>query len=185
MSKSSMLLELLDRIPGIQKFVFWGKARVYIYKAYGKWETHYFPVNEKGVLEVYGNNKQDERTQYNPQVLGKPSYSVDGKLTFKWVEGEPFAYSLGETVKYDNVLKRVYNLLDDKMNQMLTVGIAIGMNRARGMRKNIWEDPVFIAIAAIAILLFINTAITYLGIEQVGQAINAVQSGAYHGIFHN
>jgi len=147
----------------LKNFFLGKKAITYVLMPYGKVEKHAYKINEHSELEVFTGNKEDEKSMYNPKVKGGQTLSENNHLTFLWKYGDDTAYSLFDQKKYEESLNK-----DQKVEQALNTGIVIGMNRARGDKKNPWQDPVLIALAINIILTFATLAFVYLGFDAHG-----------------
>ncbi len=136
------------------------KAIVYAKMAYGKVEKHAYKVTPDGRLEIHSTKEDGSKKMYNPLIKGKPIYDNKGRLVFKWDETNPgYAYSLFETEAFEE--RKNY---DDLLEQTYNVGLAMGALKARGGgRKSLLNDPLFLGMMFLIILVMINVTITYLG----------------------
>ena len=135
---------------------------------YGKFETHYYKIGENNVLEVFTDKKDAEESIDNPKLMGKPTYDEDGRLICQWRWGQPFAFFLSHKLESDEMLNHVYEMLDDKTNQTLTTGILIGMNKVKGKKKGLLEDPILMAMAFVVILTAASLILNYFSFEKLG-----------------
>ena len=129
----------IDLIPLVKDLIYSKKIKCIVRMNYGKFETHYYTVGDNSVLEVYTDQKEDEKYIDNPKVSGRPTYDEDGRLICQWHWGQPFAFFLSHKLESDEMLKRVYEMLDDKTNQAMTTGILLGMNKIKGKKKGLFD----------------------------------------------
>ncbi|KKL19541.1 hypothetical protein LCGC14_2464470, partial [marine sediment metagenome] len=86
----------------------------------------------------------------------------------QWRWGQPFAFFLGHKLESDEMLNHVYEMLDDKINQTLTAGILIGMNKSKGKKKGFFEDPIMLAMLVVIALTAANIIFSYISFDQLG-----------------
>lgn len=159
---------IIDLVPLIKDLIYGKKIKCIVRMNYGKFETHYYTVGDNNVLEVFSNDKDNEEYVHNPKLMGKPTYDEDGRLISQWRWGQPFAFFLSHKLESDEMLNRVYEMLDDKTNQTLSTGILIGMNKTHGKKKGLLEDPVIMAMILVVILVAANLVIDYLSFSKLG-----------------
>ncbi len=136
------------------------KAIVFVKMAYGKVEKHAYKITPDGRIEIHSTQCDNSKKMYNPKIKGKPIYDNKGRLVFKWDETNPdYAYSLFDSESFEN--RKNY---DDLLEQTYNAGLTAGALKARGGgRKSLLNDPIFLSLVFLIILVIINVVITYLG----------------------
>lgn len=136
------------------------KAIVYVKMAYGKVEKHAYKVTPDGRLEIHSTKEDGSKKMYNPKIRGKPIYDNKGRLIFKWDETNPdYAVSLFDSQSFED--RKNY---DDLLEQTYNTGLAMGALKARGGgRKSLLNDPLFLGMMFLIVLVMVNVTITYLG----------------------
>ncbi|MFW6275101.1 MAG: hypothetical protein ACOC2M_00545 [bacterium] len=172
--KKNFINDLLNLIPILDSMIYGDKAKVLIKQNYGKYETYYYDLDENRKLLIHDKEKTPEKAVHNPKILGKPTYDEDGRLICNWVYGEPFGYFMNHKLDSEEILQKVYNELDDKVNQVLTTGITIGMNRVKGVKKGLFEDPMIYVVLGTAVIALATAFMVYTGFKEQGIDIFAV-----------
>lgn len=158
----------IELLPLIKDFMYGDKVRCIVKMPYGKFETHMYSVDENSFLEVFDKIKNTEKGVDNPKLIGAQTYDLDGRLTCQWTWGEPFAFYLDHRIQSDEMLRQLYGLIDDKTNQSLTTGIVIGMNKVKGAKKSLFEDPMLLALGLVFIISAATLILMWLGFEKLG-----------------
>ena len=165
--KETLINNILNGI--VPKFIYHNKVKVLVKKPYGKFETHYYDIDENNMIQVYDKKPNTIEGIKNPKIAGNPTYDKDGRLLCQWTEGEPIAFYLLEKVPADKLLKEIYTQMDEKGIQTLNTGIIVGMNRVKKPEKKGWlEDNMFYVLLAILAATVITGVMVYTGLEQLG-----------------
>ncbi|KKK54149.1 hypothetical protein LCGC14_3087640 [marine sediment metagenome] len=152
--------------PPLKQFFLGRKAIVYVLMNYGKVEKHAYMINDNNELQVFTKQKHSEESMYNPKIKGNAIMSENNHLTFTWKFGSDTAYSLFDQGRYEEGMNK-----DQKVEQALNTGIVIGMNRARGTKTSLWQDPVLLALGVVVIVSVATLAMVYLGFDAHGVPI--------------
>ena len=158
----------IDLIPQIKDLIYGKKIKCIVRMNYGKFETYYYTVGDNNILEVYSADKDTEKYVDNPKLMGKPTYDEDGRLICQWRWGQPFAFFLSHKLESDEMLVKVYEMLDDKTNAILSTGILLGMNKVQGKKKGLFEDPIMMAMIFVVALMAANLILSYISFEKLG-----------------
>lgn len=158
---------LIEIIPIIKDLIYRDKVQTIVKMPFGKFETHYYDVDENSMLQVYSKTS-DEKSVNNPKILGLQTFDKDGRLICRWIQGQPFAFFMEEKTDASKMVREIYQMLDDKVNQTLTAGIAIGMNKVKGVKKSLFDDPVIVALGVVFLALIAVLFISYTGFSELG-----------------
>ena len=158
---------LYEVVPIIKDLIYRNKVETIVKMAFGKYETYYYDIDENRLLQVYSKTN-DEKSVNNPKLIGLQTFNKDGRLICRWVDGQPFAFFMEEKIDSNKMIRELYQMLDDKANQVLTVGIAIGMNKMKGVKKTLFEDPTLLALGVVFIALVALIFLSYTGFSELG-----------------
>lgn len=159
---------IIDLVPIIKDLIVGKKIKTIVRMNYGKFETHYYSVGDNNVLEAFSTAKESEEYVQNPKLMGKPTYDEDGRLICQWRWGQPFAFFLSHKLESNEMLLKVYEMLDDKTNSILQTGIMIGIHKNQGKKKGLLEDPVILAMIIVLFVVIANLVISYISFEKLG-----------------
>ena len=157
MTKAKSTFELL---PILRKLLYGENPHVLVKMPHGKYERHYYKINEKNELLVYGKTQDQEESLHNPVVRGKPTFDNDGRFLLRWTYGDDFAYPLEEQKQFGETINT-----DLKIKKAFTIGTMYAM---RGGKKSPFDDPVMLAIIFVVFLVLVNVVMTYLGLTDLG-----------------
>ena len=157
---------IIEWIPPLKTLMYKNNPRVLVKMPHGKYETHYYPINEKNELLVHGKSLEDEGSLYNPIVKGKPNFDDDGRYLLRWQYGEAYAFPLDSTTSFE---QRVNH--DMKIKTAYNIGFVSGRNTVHGQRKSMLDDPVVKMMIGVVLIVAVNLIITYLGLTDLGATI--------------
>lgn len=158
----------LEVIPIIKDFIYGNKIKCIVKKEYGRFETHYYDIGDNNILQIYSKDPNEEKHVDNPELVGSPTYDDDKRMICQWTWGEPLAYFLDYRIESNSMLKQLYAMVDSKTNLVMTAGILIGMNKIKGSKKGLFEDPMLLALGLVFIMAAASLLITYFGFQKHG-----------------
>lgn len=152
MTKAKSTFEM---VPILKKMLYGDNPHVLVKMPHGKYERHYYKINEKNELLVYGKSREDEASLHNPTVKGKPTYDSDGRFLLRWTYGEDFAYPIDSQVDFRESLNT-----DLKIQTAFTIG---KMYNLKGAKKSPFDDPMMIVLILVLLAVVINLVMSYMG----------------------
>jgi len=160
---------IFELIPPIKDLIYGKNPHVLVKKSYGKYERHYFKINENNELLVHGKHPDEEGSLYNPTIKGKPTYDADGRFFLKWDEKDKFAYPIDGADGFQDSVN-----IDLKIKTAYSIGFLNGRNNnPTGAKKGFFDDKtnlilILLIIASIALLFLTYTGFTDLGVVFFG-----------------
>lgn len=149
-----------EAIPILKKMLYGNNPHVLVLMGYGRYERHYYKINDKHELEVYGKSQLEEESLHNPIVKGKPTLDEDGRFLLKWEEGASFAYPINKEIEFQES-----GNVDLKIKKAFIVGT---MHKSKDVKKGMFEDPIVLILVAVLFLLVVNLALLYFGFTSHG-----------------
>jgi len=160
---------IFELVPAIKKLVYGNNPHVLVKKSFGKYERHYYKINEKNELLVYGKQPDEEMSLYNPSIRGKPTYDSDGRFFLKWDEKDKFAYPIDGADGFQDSLN-----IDLKIKTAYSIGFLNGRNNnPTGAKKGFFDDKanlvmIFLVLASLILMFLTYTGFTDLGVVFFG-----------------
>jgi len=155
---------VFELIKPIKKLIYRNDPHVLVKMPHGKYERHYYQINEKNELLIHGKNAEEEGTLYNPIVKGKPSYEDEGRFFLKYIWGDNFAYPIDEQKNFQDSVN-----IDVKIKTAYSIGFLNGRNNnPTGGRKALWEDPIIMAMIIVIVITLLNAFFVYTGFTDLG-----------------
>lgn len=159
--KAKAIFELLKPIKNL---VYKNNPHVLVKMPHGKYERHYFKINEKKELLIHGKQADEEGSLYNPVVKGRPSYEDEGRFFLKYTWGDNFAYPIDDPKDAQDKVN-----IDLKIKTAYSIGFLNGRNNnPTGGKKAPWEDPVTMVLIFVVIVTIINVLLNYVGFTDLG-----------------
>ena len=159
--KARAIFELLKPIKNL---IYKNNPHVLVKMSDGKYERHYYKINEKKELLIHGKQPDEEGSLYNPIVKGTPSHEEDGRYFLKYVYGDNFAYPIDETRNFQDKIN-----IDLKIKTAYSIGFLNGRNNnPTGGKKALWEDPIIMVLVLVVVATAINLFLNYTGFTDLG-----------------
>lgn len=154
---------IFELVEPIKKLVYGNNPHVLVKMSHGIYERHYYKINEKNELLMYGKTAEEEGSLYNPIVKGKPTYEANGRFFLKHTVGDAFAYPLDEQKSFQDHVNT-----DLKIKTAYTIGFLNGRNNnPSGIKKALWEDPVMMVMGFMVIAMLVLLFLTYTGFTEL------------------
>ena len=159
--KAKSIFEILKPI---KKLIYKNNPHVLVKTTDGKYERHYYKINEKKELLIYGKQPDEEGSLRNPTIKGTPSHEEDGRYLLRYTEGENFAFPIDELRTFENKIN-----IDLKIKTAYSIGFLNGRNNnPSGGKKGIFEDPMNLVLIFLVIGTLISLFLIYTGFTDQG-----------------
>jgi len=159
--KAKALFELLGPI---KKLVYKNNPHVLVKMPHGKYERHYYKINEKKELLIHGVQPDEEESLKNPILKGNPSYEDEGRFFLKYTWGDNFAYPIDEQKNFQDKVN-----IDLKLKTAYSIGYLNGRNNnPTGRKKGLFEDPIIMVLIVVTIITIANVFFNYVGFTDLG-----------------